>query len=177
MGHTINSKKKGSKNERHLAKIFKLWTGYDFARTPSSGGLRWQRTLDTVGDIICTDKKHSRRFPFSIETKFHKDIRFDNLLLDFTRTKIIEFWDQAREDGERGNKIPLLLMRYNNLPRDMYFLVLAFEQWQVIKKHIPTAMGLIRYKATEKGYDFVILNSNDLFKANYKAIYHTLKEK
>lgn len=38
MRNKINSRAKGSKNERELAKLFKDWTGKEFARTPSSGG-------------------------------------------------------------------------------------------------------------------------------------------
>ena len=47
MADRINSKKKGSRNERQLSKIFEKWTNLTFSRTPSSGGLRWHRTDDT----------------------------------------------------------------------------------------------------------------------------------
>ena len=30
----VNSRNKGSKNERGVAKLMQEWTGYEFARTP-----------------------------------------------------------------------------------------------------------------------------------------------
>ena len=133
----INSKAKGSKNERDVCKWWESWTGYEFSRVPSSGGLRWGRTTDTTGDIICSDQKHFLRFPFSIECKNYKDINFEHLLLGNKRVKILEFWSQALEDAERGHKIPILMMRYNGMKKGEYFFVVESEQAGILLSSMP----------------------------------------
>jgi Holliday junction resolvase len=162
----INSKKKGSKNERALAKIFSKWTKLEFSRTPSSGGLRWHRTDDTVGDIVCISKDNKETFPFSIETKFHRDINFQELLLGNKGCKILEFWNQALEDSKRGGKIPLVLMRYNNMPKGVYFVLIPVDIFKILKLIIPNEYGRINYNKV-----FYIINSEDLFKSDYKQVY------
>lgn len=122
-----NGKRKGNKNERELTKWFTDWTGLEFQRVPQSGGLRWNNRDNIVGDIICTDEKKGRRFPFTIETKFHKDINFQHLLIDVKGNKIIEFWNQSKSDGEATGKIPLLFMRINGMPKQTWFTVMSFE--------------------------------------------------
>jgi hypothetical protein len=128
----INSKKKGSKNERSLCKWFQEWTGYEFSRTPSSGGLRWRKTDNIASDLVCSDERHSRKFPFSVETKDYKDINFEHLLLNKKSCKIKEFLKQAIGDGIRAKKIPLLFMRYNGMTKDEYFIIIPEEIWNIL---------------------------------------------
>lgn len=135
----INSRQKGSKNERDVCKWWKDWTGYEFARVPSSGGLRWGRTTDTTGDIICSDKKHFLRFPFSIECKSYKDINFEHILLGNKKIKTLDFWKQAVDDAKRGNKLPILMMRYNGMKKGEYFFVVESEQAGILLSTVPPA--------------------------------------
>lgn len=114
-----NSRNKGSRFERSVAKAWESWTGYKFSRTPGSGG--WAKAKDAVGDLVCTDEKHSRRFPFSIECKSYQDIKFEHLLLGNKTCKIHDFWDQASRDANKINKLPILIMRYNSMPKDEAF--------------------------------------------------------
>lgn len=116
-----NSKNKGSRFERTIAKWFEEWTGYKFSRTPGSGG--WAKAKDAFGDLVCTDEKHGRRFPFSIECKNYKDIKFEHLLLGNKACKIKSFWDQAVHDANRCNKIPMLIMKYNGMAKNEGFLI------------------------------------------------------
>jgi len=175
----INSKKKGSKNERSLAKLFEKWTGYEFSRTPSSGGLRWSNTDSTVGDLICSDKKHSRYFRFSVEAKFHKDINFEQLLLPNKNKKILEFWNQALEDSDRSGKIPMLFMRYNGMPKDLHFSVISYKAYLKIFKSEMTKvfkknnMQITRFIVDD--IDIIILPSTMLFKTKYKIIHKNAK--
>ena len=169
----INSKKKGSKNERDVCKWWKTWTGYEFSRVPSSGGLRWARTSDTTGDIICSDNKHFIRFPFSIEVKSYKDINFEHLLLDLKRVKILEFWSQALSDAERSNKLPVLMMRYNNMKKGEYFFVIK-----------PVIYGIFRQSYKDLSYievktdkvNLIILKASEVLKVNYKQVYKDLRK-
>mgnify|MGYP000509336423 CR=1 FL=1 len=169
----INSKNKGNKNERDLAKSMKAWTGFDFERVPSSGGLRWKRTTDTVGDITCTDNRHKGAFPFCIETKFHSDINFQHLLLDVSKVKILEFWDQAKSDAKRSGKIPLLFMRYNRMPKYVWFFVLSLDFYLRIKKHLPINHEKLSYR--NKTDKIIILNSGSIFNSEYKQILKTIR--
>lgn len=170
----INSRAKGSKNERDVCKWWELWTGYEFARVPSSGGLRWGRTTDTTGDIICSDKKHFLRFPFSIECKNYKDINFEHILLGNKNVKILEFWKQACEDGERGGKLPILMMRYNGMKKGDYFFVVSSEIGQVMFDGMGMVerIGISTMKVnTEKVKLHIFMASDILRLANYKEIY------
>jgi len=163
----VNSRRKGSKNERKIAYWFKEWTGYDFARTPSSGGLRWKGMDTVIGDIVCTDKEHSLIFPFSIECKVRDDISFEHLLLD-VKSEIREFWDQCTRDSERGSKLPLLFMRYKNMPSDVYFIVMNIKTYRKIVTLINTIHGKILYKKGD--YNLIILHSSDLKNTEYSKI-------
>lgn len=158
----INSRTKGSKNERELAKLFKTWTGKDFARTPSSGGLSW-KSSNSKGDIVCTAEGHY--FPFCIEAKNHREINFEHLLY-LSKPKIIEFWTQCFNDARKANKIPLLFMRYNGMPKNLHFVALevaTYNKLFVTKNIKPTITWF-----SEK-YNLVILPSTQLFKQPYKA--------
>lgn len=172
MGDRINSRKKGSKNERDVCKIFQSWTGYEFARTPSSGGLRWGRN-DTVGDLVCTDEKHSRYFKFAIECKFYEDIRFEHLINGNKNSDILKFWDQAVEDAKRGSKIPILTMRYNGMKKDMHFVVLDIKFYMYIHKEITYDYGTLTL--CKDDYELVIMNSFDFFNSDYKKIHKIAK--
>lgn len=171
-----NGKKKGNKNERDLTKWWKEWTSLEFSRVPSSGGLRWQRKDDITGDIICTDPRHSRRFPFTIETKFYKDINFEHLILGNKSAKIWDFWEQAKEDGERSNRIPILFMRYNNMPRNTWFIVVDLKVFNIFLKRAKKQICTHTYFIIEdKAHRVVCLNSNSLLGTTYKEIIKDIK--
>ena len=110
----INSKNKGSRFERTICKWFQDWTGYEFNRVPASGGLRWKKTDNITSDITCTDPKHSKRFKLSVECKSYNDLKFEHILLGNKGCKILSFWEQASNDAIRGNKIPVLIMKYSS---------------------------------------------------------------
>lgn len=147
----INSRRKGSKGENNAAKLLKAWTGKSFARTPSSGGLGWKAT-NTKGDIVCTEEGHY--FPFCVEVKNHKEINFEQLLLPVKHRKIMEFWEQCTRDAKEAKKIPLLMMRYNGMPKGMHFIVMYLLDW-----------GILAGTTEEKESAFVFGNGKDLNKS------------
>jgi hypothetical protein len=166
----VNSKRKGSKNERAIAKQFAQWTGLEFSRTPSSGGLRWSRQDDTVGDIVCTDKK-KQYFRFCVEAKFHEDINF-NSLIGTNKSDIIKFWIQSLEEGKRSGKVPLLFMRYNLMKKGVHFLgmpinfMMALQVAGLIKQPLPMGCLLIQTKEQE----LFLMDSRDFFTIPYSEI-------
>lgn len=172
----INSKAKGSKNERDVCKWWKDWTGYEFSRVPSSGGLRWSRTTDTTGDILCSDQKHYLRFPFSIECKNYKDINFEHILLGNKNVKVLQFWEQAVGDAERGGKLPILMMRYNGMKKGDYFFVVSETIGALLVRNMPpndVNVMLVNAGNTK----LIIAMASDIAKYNdYKEIYKLSKK-
>ena len=170
-----NSRTKGSRNERGVAKLMQIWTGYEFARTPQSGGLHWKKQ-HTSGDIVCIDDKHGRRFAFSIECKFHEQLDLLHLiqgLIGKKSNKIIEFWEQSKTDAEQVNKLPIVFMRRNGMKADTHFVILEtnfflllFESGEVTWPH-----GIIHL--TTPDYSITIINSEDLIATDYQ-IFHKL---
>lgn len=166
----INSKKKGSKNEREVAHLFKQWTGFEFARVPQSGGLSWH-TNNSTGDIICTNEKHAPRFKFTVECKFHEEINFAHLMdgtMSKKTNKVLHFWEQAKKEGETVNKIPLLFMRKNGMKKNMHFVAMPLNFHNVTDLWYPTTYGIIIYKSDN--INMAIINSEDFFKVEYKLI-------
>lgn len=174
-----NARKKGSRNERGVAKLFEDWTGFEFARTPQSGGLHWKKK-NTVGDIVCIDEDHGREFKFSIECKFHAELNF-SYLIDGTigkkTNKVIEFWKQAEGDSIKVNKIPLLFMRRNGMKADMHFVAMpASFFWKLIEevKSRSIKYGFILFYG--KNIHLAIVNSEDLFTWEYNLIHIIAKD-
>ena len=173
----LNSKSKGSKNERSVAKLFQNWTGYEFARTPQSGGLHWKKA-HTSGDIVCIDVIHGPRFSFSIECKFHNDINLIHLIdgsIGKNSIKVLEFWKQCERDAEIVNKVPMLVMRKNGMKSDMHFIGLPTSFLLLIMaKGIEFKMGIIHCNIEGKQFSFI--NSSELFNQDYKVFHKTAKK-
>ena len=173
-----NSRTKGSRNERNVAKLMQKWTGYEFARTPQSGGLHWKKA-HTSGDIVCIDDNHGLRFPFSIECKFHEELDMLHLIDDTIgkkSNKITAFWDQTKADAGTVDKIPLLFMRRNGMKAGMHFVGMDtsfFSVWLTEIQPWKNEFGLIHYfKSTDKeAYNFTLMNSMDLIKTDYRIMY------
>lgn len=170
MAEKINSRNKGSKNEREVAKLFEKWTSYPFSRTPSSGGLGWN-TSNTVGDIVCTDDRHSRFFCFAIEAKFYNEIKFEHLINGNKKVDIIRFWEQAKGDAKGANKIPIVTMRYNGMKKNTHFIILPTNYFDHLQIQTPT--GKLTYT---KEYQFTIINSEDWFNTDYKTVHKSTKK-
>ena len=120
----MNSKKKGNRYERSVAKWFTDWSGFKFERNRAGSGAWWSNK-DSSSDITCTDEKHAHRCKLSIECKSYKDIRFEQILFDRKGQDILKFWNQAVRDSKRVNKVPVLCMRYNSMPKNDFFFVIS----------------------------------------------------
>ncbi len=170
----INSRNKGNKAERVVAKLLEGWTGKEFARTPSSGGLQWKST-NSKGDIVCTSEGHL--FPFCVEVKHHEKVDFNELLIGTKKTpKIIGFWEQCIRDAKLAKKAPLLIFRYNNLPKDFFFVILETSLYLKLKNSQKGRVAdqelfhvrLVKYKLT-------ILTTKTLFQFDYRDTKNILK--
>lgn len=157
----INSRKKGARGEKKACEVFQKWTSFKFHRVPQSGGLHWK--LDnTCGDIICGDPLH--RFDFSIEVKNYADINFEHLLMPHVNCDIMGYWAQCIKDAERGKKLPLLLMRYDGMAKDLFFAVIEYSHFKLIKHLLDKKLPYFKYGK------LIFMHSGMLFNSDYKQV-------
>ena len=117
----INSRTKGHSFERQICKILNKEFNIEdaklkYKRVPMSGGFD---KANFPGDIFSMDKTQILARDISIECKFYRDWKIEDLIKS-TKPKIIEWWRQAVNDAEIGNKIPLLIIKKNN--SDIYYI-------------------------------------------------------
>lgn len=171
----VNSKSKGGRFERAISKWFTNWTGFEFNRVPASGGLRWKNAENITSDVACTDSKHSRKFRLSIECKSYQDLRFEHILLEKKSCKILKFWEQARSDAKRANKFPILIMKYNGMPKGEAFVVMGRELYMACIYPFRELMGKpqMAFQLNPKGSledsnGFYVILLSDLKALDYK---------
>lgn len=167
----MNSRNKGNRNERGAASLITAWTSKKFERTPSSGGLQWKSSF-SKGDIVCTVEGH--RFPFCVEVKAHKEIDFSHLLNPKIKNiKIIEFWEQCLRDATSCNKIPLLMMRYDMMPKDFFFIGIPIPFFACLKGLRLVGTTNLSYKGK---YNIMFMRSDEFFGFNYKEVKELAKQ-
>ena len=126
----INSHTKGKSNERKAAKMFSEWSGISLTRVPRSGGLRWKRTADVVGDLICSDTGID--FPYVVEVKARKTLCLSRGM--GSKNKLHTFYEQALADSQRSGKLPILFATENGfggfylVVNDLHFKVDKFPE-------------------------------------------------
>jgi hypothetical protein len=129
----INSKVKGNRNELEVTKLLQQWTGHEFTRVPMSGGLRWKNRMDICGDVINVDPGFI--FPFSVEAKSYKNLGLPDEFPHALRKNsvIYTFFTQCMKDALAANKIPFLIVRENQMPKDQHYIFLSLRFSQLIK--------------------------------------------
>lgn len=95
------SRRKGASYERDIAHIFQNFTGYDFVRTPQSGGFckKSDKAEDFRGDILPADK--------DIRLKLHIECKNQE------KWNLKDWLRQAQEDCPVG-RIPIVVMKKAN---------------------------------------------------------------
>ncbi len=142
----INSKNKGSSNERELAKILNERFGEGLFRRNAysgslSGGQNRQYNMNLTetqkqsfsADIISPDE-----FLFTIEHKAYKN-PFTVFDLVNKSSDILSFFKQVSEDAEYANRKPLLVIKYNRKER------IAFIKEKPIENYILKTKGWYCY--------------------------------
>ena len=108
-----NSRDKGNRGQRAVAKLLSTWWGAEFASTPLSGGFATKRFRDdwnAAADVVTPDDT----FPFSVEVKWQEDWCLDTLLTSEVG-KVWKWWEQCVDEAPEG-RIPLLVFKRNNQP-------------------------------------------------------------
>lgn len=127
----VNSKNKGSGNERVIANLLSdTFKPLKFMRTPGSGAVIGGKNFDFlgqfmsdeaksvfVGDVICVNEKdHSCKFLRVIEAKFYKDAEKMEHLLN-GKSKIYSWMEEVLTDAEKvQDKEGIVICKWNNTP-------------------------------------------------------------
>lgn len=169
----INSRRKGRRGESRACMVLTEWTGRKFANTPASGGLNWKKA-NVSGDVVCTKEGHY--FPFCVEVKNTKKIDFSHLLVPgILNIDIIDWWHQCARDAKKVKKVPLLMIRYNGLPKDFFFVIVTQEFAKLIHSELPEGFKSIRYHDYNTDLALMVFNSRQFFYMNYSDIKFILK--
>lgn len=103
-----NSREKGNRFERQIAKDFSNWCGFPCKRTPMSGG--WSKT----GDVTPRDPEQMVDFIFNPELKHVENWTFSAGFFGSGISKQIKrWWDQCVKDSKETGRIPLLIFTKN----------------------------------------------------------------
>lgn len=126
----INSKNKGSSNERNICKILsEKLAPFKFIRSQQSGAIVGGKNFEQkkhlysqdalkyfLSDIVCSNEDEvGKQFKFVIEAKFYKEMEKWDLLLS-GKSQIYEWLEEVRIDAEKINKQGLVIFKYNRSP-------------------------------------------------------------
>lgn len=156
---------KGNRGQLMARDVLKKWT-HKKMKSSSQSGMPGYNHDPHKGDILCDTEGHF--FPFTVEVKFYKDINFCQLLQpNLKNVLILEFWHQVAFDAHKCQKVPMLMMRFNGLPKNFFFVVVRFNFYIQIKQVI----GELKTITYQDGKEcLVIMDSTDLFESNYKEV-------
>lgn len=164
----INSKRKGDNNERDLAKYLSKWTGYQFERVPSSGGLGWKDSVQTVGDVVCTTP--NSRVPFTFETKALKKLGLNSPILR-SNSCIFKHWHQCNREGKQANRIPLFIARDNGMKKYTWWVFMDYSLWCLVISKVYILLPIhFQGKQDDTGFDLVGIHSDDFKNIDYKKL-------
>lgn len=167
-------KEKGNRAQRVARDLVEKWTNKKFKSTSSdsiAGGVGWNREPHK-GDLKCDTEGHF--FPFSVEVKHYAEIDFAHLLVpDIKNIAILEFWKQCSEDAKLQNKVPILMMRYDRLPADFFFVVITQPFAKLIHEELTYSfedIKSLRFHDYKTDDPIMILQSNQFFATDYKVV-------
>lgn len=159
---------KGNRGQRMAIAVIKKWAKKKFKSSAQSGMPGYNHDPHK-GDILCDTEGHY--FPFTVEVKFYKEINFCQLLQpNLKNILILDFWAQCLGDAERCKKVPMLMMRFNGLPKSFFFVVITndffsslniFERALSVKNHL-------KFMDKSKNISLIMVGSDQFFRLNYK---------
>jgi hypothetical protein len=147
----MNSRSKGSRYERKIAKLFSEYCGTEITRTPMSGG------YNKKGDLTPKDPQQVVNFLFHLELKHREGWDFNGIFKN-SKHPIWEWWKQCETEARGSNKVPILIFTKN---LDLNYCMT-----------ICSIFNRMRIKTDRCIFfdDFVIFQLDDLFKISYGEI-------
>lgn len=94
----VDSRQKGARFERNVAKALSLWWGAAFHRTPQSGGSQLASAMNLCGDV-CTDDPS---FPFHVECKHVEAWSLDQITSTPLSALVQAWMTQAETDNAKA---------------------------------------------------------------------------
>lgn len=163
---------KGNRGQRKAIQCLKKWARKKFKSTSQSGMPGYNHDPHK-GDILCDTEGFY--FPFSIEVKNYREIDFSHLLVPGIKNiLILDFWKQCLFDANSQKKIPMLMMRYDRLPSDFFFIVVDYQFFEFcIFPFFSKNQKALIYNNAE--YNLAIIPSNWLFDIPYKRLHKIFK--
>lgn len=156
--------KKVKEKVRHFelttAKVLSDWWGYEFHRTPASGGLHWGAGNNVTGDIVTPVEAE---FPFVVECKKREEWTIENVLLN--NKDIKNWWKQVIGDALQVDKIPMLIFSRNRAPS---FIMTPYDKFvyeSLVASQLPVMRTVVTFKDTQKnehGYDVIVFTMEGL---------------
>jgi hypothetical protein len=177
----VNGKNKGNSFERLISKKLSLWASDNtrddiFWRSENSGGRftirnkqnKYTETQD--GDLACIvgDEKY-RIFldKISIECKSYKNINLYDFITG-TSNGITSFWRQAKKQAEQSNKLPLLIVKKNNMP------IIVFTD-KVLHKYLMDDFNISELMSIKYKNEFIFLYKfEQIIELDYIGFVHML---
>lgn len=165
-----SGKNKGSGFERDIAKKLSLWVSDGertdiFWRSAGSGSKATVTGEETQSGDICAVHELGRPFvkKFFTEIKFYRNLNLPGLIFgqlkrSGTTSGVTDFWIKTREQAEKFNKLPLLIMKQNNLPILLGVSAETLYQFKAAWGNI--VVGLARFPQ----YNLVVLDFDSLLK-------------
>lgn len=162
---------KGNRGQRAAISVIKKWTHKKFKSSAQYGGGGYNMDPHK-GDVLCDTEGHY--FPFTVEVKFYKEINFCQLLQpNLKNVLILDFWAQCLGDAKRCKKIPMLMMRFNGLPKDFFFVVIDQHFLSLIEPQIrlwAVDTKILFYEDRERDLFLALMPSTDFFATKYKEV-------
>ena len=106
------SRRKGSRAEREVCRLFQRHLGGCWSRVPLSGGWGNRAEFATCGDVVTT----LPAFPFTIECKNAEGWHLEQLLVSPETCPIARWWHQTCAEAAEAGKKPLLVFTRNFQP-------------------------------------------------------------
>lgn len=159
---------KGNRGQNKAREILQKWSNKKF-KSSAQHGMPGYNYDPHKGDILCDTEGHY--FPFTVEVKNYRDINFCQLLQpNLKNILILDFWEQCAGDAKKCKKIPMLLMRFDRLPSNFFFVVITQEFAKLIHSTLPVDLVSLRYHDYSRGIALMILRSHQVFNSNYKEV-------
>lgn len=163
---------KGNRGQNKARVVIKNWAKKKF-KSSSQSGMPGYNHDPHKGDILCDTEGHY--FPFTVEVKNYREINFCQLLQpNLKNVLILDFWKQCAGDAKICKKVPMLMMRFNGLPKNFFFVVITQEFAKLI--HLDLALAneeslvSLRYQDYGTSTALMIMRSDQVFRSDYKDI-------
>lgn len=102
----VDSRQKGARGELAARDILRKLTNFKWERVPASGALSASHGLK--GDLYIPNENNR----YCVEVKNYAEDHITSKLLSSTCPEVLKWWEQAKSQANKVDKIPLLLIKH-----------------------------------------------------------------